>query len=77
MANVEKIIQKMKTQPNGVTILEIEKVLKYLGYKKYNGAGKGSHLKYYTDTGEVIIIPGNKNPVRAVYVKDILKRVCN
>ncbi|MDE6182047.1 MAG: type II toxin-antitoxin system HicA family toxin, partial [Eubacteriales bacterium] len=73
MANVNKIIQKMKNQPNGITLSEIEKVLEYLGYKKYTGGGKGSHQKYYKDTGEVIIIPGNKNPVKSVYVRDILK----
>lgn len=33
MPDIEKIIQKMKRQPNGIRFQELAKVLEYNGYK--------------------------------------------
>ena len=33
MASVEKIIEKMKNQPNGIRIQEADKVFEYIGYR--------------------------------------------
>ena len=33
MPNIEKIIAKMKRQPNGIRFQELQRVLEYNGYK--------------------------------------------
>jgi len=72
LANVDKIIDKMKRQPNGIKLTEAEKVLLYYGYE-FNRQ-KGSHCHYINTQGDVITIK-KENPLKAVYVKDILSRI--
>lgn len=72
LANVKKIIEKMKRQPNGIKIAEIDKVLYYYGYTL--DRQKGSHRQYINSRGDVITIK-DENPVKAVYVKDVLNRI--
>jgi len=33
MSNIDKIVQKMKRQPNGIRFQELAKVLEYNGYE--------------------------------------------
>ena len=54
MASVEKIIEKMKRQPNGVSMAEADKVLAACGYKF--ARQKGSHCHYINQNGDVITI---------------------
>ena len=73
MANVEKIIEKMKRQPNGIRPEEAEKVLKSIGYELIRQ--KGSHKQYLRkDTGELTTIK-QENPLKKVYIMDILNRI--
>jgi predicted RNA binding protein YcfA (HicA-like mRNA interferase family) len=72
MAGVEKIIEKMKRQPNGIRISEADKVLSFIGYRL--DRQKGSHRQYINPTGDVVTIK-DENPIKAVYVKDILNRI--
>jgi predicted RNA binding protein YcfA (HicA-like mRNA interferase family) len=72
MANVDKIIEKMKRQPNGVSMSEADKVLTASGYKL--ARQKGSHCHYINMGGDVITIK-KSSPLKAVYVKDILSRI--
>ena len=72
MANVDKIVDKMKRQPNGISMSEADKVLVYYGYRF--GRQKGSHCHYINKDGDVITIK-KENPLKAVYVKDILSRI--
>lgn len=72
MSNANKIIEKMKRQPNGISIAEAEKVLKDNGYKF--SRQKGSHCHYINAMGDVITIK-KEYPLKAVYVKDILSRI--
>lgn len=72
MAGVEKIIDKMKRQPNGIKPSEAEKVLNSYGYRA--DRQKGSHRQYINKTGDLITIK-IENPLKAVYVKDILTRI--
>jgi len=44
LASIEKIIKKMKRQPNGIRLTEIDKVLNYNGYVL--DRQKGSHRQY-------------------------------
>lgn len=73
MSKVDKIIFKMKARPNGIRFAEIQKVLEANGYgmKKLGGT---SHRQFINDKGDVITIK-YENPLKAVYVKDVLKRI--
>lgn len=72
MAHVDKIIEKMKRQPNGISMSEADKVLTATGYRF--ARQKGSHCCYINANGDVITIKKD-NPLKAVYVKDILSRI--
>ena len=73
MPSVEKIIEKMKNQPNGIRPEEADKVLIAYGY--YPVRQKGSHKHYLNqDTGDLTTIKQD-NPLKKVYVADILNRI--
>ena len=72
MSSVEKVIQKMKNQPNGISWQEADKVLVAHGYTMLRQSG--SHRSYRNDTGEMVVAVA-KNPLKAAYVKDILQRI--
>ena len=72
MADAVKIIEKMKRQPNGISVAEADKVLSANGYAF--ARQKGSHCHYINKSGDVITIK-KENPLKAVYVKDILNRI--
>lgn len=73
MPNITKIIQKMKRQPNGIRFQELAKVLVYNGYIMKPKKGT-SHRQFINKNGDVITIK-EENPLKAVYVKDVLKRI--
>jgi len=73
MANIEKIILKMKNQPNGISPKEADKVLTAKGYRF--ARQNGSHRNYINDNGDVITIVANKNPLKKVYIVEILNRI--
>ncbi len=71
--NIEKIISKMKNQPHGIRLEEVEKVLKYYGYEL--DRQRGSHKQYLNKkTGDLITIK-KENPLKKVYVVDVLNRI--
>lgn len=73
MPNVKKLIDKMNQQPNGVRPEEVEKVLGAYGYIPVRQ--KGSHKQYLNkETGDVITIK-QENPLKKVYVMDVLNRL--
>lgn len=73
MSKIKKIIFKMKQKSNGMRFVEIQKVLEANGYvmKKLTGT---SHRQFINKNGDVITIK-YENPLKAVYVKDVLKRI--
>ncbi len=72
MPSVDKLVEKMRQQPNGITIHEAEKVLLAFGFRF--ARQKGSHCHYMNAKGDVVTIK-KENPLKAVYVKDILSRI--
>ena len=71
--NVNKIIDKMKRQPNGIRYEETKEVLEYYGYECVRQ--KGSHAQFLNkETGELITIKVD-NPLKRVYIVDILNRI--
>ncbi len=73
MANVQKIIEKMKRQPNGIRADEADKVLIAYGYEGVRQ--KGSHKQYLNkETGDLTTVK-QENPLKKAYVMDILSRI--
>ena len=72
MPNVDKIIDKMKRQPNGIKSVEIKKVLEHFGYRL--DRQRGSHMQFVNACGDVVTIK-DETPLKAVYVKDVLRRI--
>ena len=72
MAGVEKIIEKMKRQPNGIRPEEADKVLRAYGYEPVRQ--KGSHKQYLNQNGDLTTIK-QETPLKKVYVVDILRRI--
>ena len=73
MSDIQKLILKMKRQPNGIRFQELAKVLMYNGYTMKSKKGT-SHRNFINKKGDVITIKED-NPLKAVYVKDVLKRI--
>jgi predicted RNA binding protein YcfA (HicA-like mRNA interferase family) len=72
LANVDKLIEKMRNQPNGIRMSEADKVLTAKGYLL--DRQKGSHRQYINSSGDVVTVK-DENPLKAVYVRDILSRI--
>jgi len=72
MASLEKLIQKMKNQPNGISLEEADRVLKANGYRL--DRRKGSHCQYINKSGDVLTVVYSK-PLKKVYVIAILERI--
>jgi predicted RNA binding protein YcfA (HicA-like mRNA interferase family) len=71
--SVEKIIQKMKNQPSGVSPDEAGKVLLHYGYTPLRQ--KGSHRSYRNNKNGDMYVMAVRNPLKRAYVEDILKRI--
>ena len=75
MSKTDKIIEKMRRQPNGIRLEEAEKVLRAYGYELVRQ--KGSHGQYLNlQTGDVITIK-RESPLKKAYIMDILYRIDN
>ena len=72
MPSVQKIIEKMKNQPNGIRPEEADKVLRAYGYEPVRQ--KGSHKQYLNAHGDLTTIK-QETPLKKAYIKDILNRI--
>ena len=73
MPTVEKIIEKMKRQPNSTRVSEAEKVLNAFGYEAVRQ--KGSHRHYLNKKNGDLITIKQETPLKKVYIVNILKRI--
>ena len=73
MAGVDKIVVKMKRQPNGIRIDEADSVLRYYGYNL--DRQKGSHRNYINPDGDVLTVVERKPTLKSFYVGEILSRL--
>ena len=73
MPTVDKIIEKMKQQPNSIRAVDAEKVLKAFGYESIRQ--KGRHNQYLNKNSGKLITIKQETPLKKVYVVDILKRI--
>lgn len=72
MSTIDKLIEKMRIKPNGISINEADRALRAFGYRL--DRQKGSHRQYVNSVGDVITVK-DETPLKAVYVKDILRRI--
>jgi predicted RNA binding protein YcfA (HicA-like mRNA interferase family) len=72
MASVEKIIGKMKRQPNGISPQEADRVLTAHGYRL--DRQKGSHCHYINQNGDVFTF-AKRSTLKKAYVTAILERI--
>jgi predicted RNA binding protein YcfA (HicA-like mRNA interferase family) len=72
MASIEKLIRKMKAQPNGISPQDAGRVLEAKGYRF--ARQNGSHCQYINESGDVITII-DKNPLKKAYIVEILERI--
>ena len=73
VASADKIVEKMKRQPNGIRIEEADNVLNHYGYNL--NRQKGSHRQYLNEAGDVLTIAERKPTIKSFYVKEILSRI--
>ena len=73
MASVDKIVDKMKRQPNGISPNEAEKVLVYYGYRF--DRQNGSHKTYVNSDGDILTVPKKRPTIKPIYVKQILGKI--
>ena len=73
MASIDKVVDKMKRQPNGIRIDEADRVLRHYGYDLVRQ--KSSHRQYRNAAGDYLTIPERKPTIKPFYVDEILKRI--
>jgi predicted RNA binding protein YcfA (HicA-like mRNA interferase family) len=73
MASINKVVDKMKRQPNGIRIEEADRVLKYYGYRLERQ--KGSHRQYRNAAGDHLTVTERTPAIKSFYVGEILKRI--
>jgi len=71
MASIDKVVEKMKRQPNGIRIEEADRVLRHYGYDLVHQ--KGSHRQYRNEQGVKLTVPERKPTIKPCYVDEILK----
>lgn len=74
MPTIDKVVDKMRRQPNGITVSEASRVLRYYGYDLIRQ--EGSHIQFKNrDRGDLITIVAHGGQLKRSYVEDILHRI--
>lgn len=71
MSKREKLIQKLKSNPNNVRFETIQELLLYFGFKQYQPSSGSSHYTFVYNT-TIITIPKHK-PLKSIYGKRVLE----
>ncbi|WP_276916977.1 type II toxin-antitoxin system HicA family toxin [Aneurinibacillus aneurinilyticus] len=72
MAKIEKIIEKMKRNPKGITFREVKKALEYAGYSEIRIVGSHHHFR---NAQGLLTTVKRENPVHRKAVEDALRRL--
>ncbi|MGG3509701.1 type II toxin-antitoxin system HicA family toxin [Paenibacillus lautus] len=72
MAKIEKLIEKMRRKPKGITFHEVKKVLEYAGYSEVRSVGSHHHFR---NAQGLLTTVKRENPVNPEAVKDALERL--
>ena len=73
VASVEKLVDKMKRQPNGISPDEAGQVLDHYGYRF--DRQNGSHKTYVNKDGDIQTVPKKRPTIKPIYVKQILSKI--
>lgn len=73
MASVDKIVAKMRRQPNGISPDEAGTVLDHYGYSF--DRQNGSHKTYVNKNGDIQTVPKKRPTIKPIYVKQILSKI--
>jgi predicted RNA binding protein YcfA (HicA-like mRNA interferase family) len=73
VASVDKIVAKMKRQPNGISPDEAGKVLNHYGYRF--DRQNGSHKTYVNKDGDIQTVSKKRPTIKPVYVRQILDKI--
>lgn len=72
MAKIEKIIEKMKQNPKGITFREVKKALEHAGYSEIRIVGSHHHFR---NAQGLLTTVKRENPVHRKAVEDALRRL--
>lgn len=74
MSRKDKLITKLRNQPNGISPEEMENILIYLGFEFRNQVGSHKHfLRTENGKKERFDLLMNKNPVKKYLVDNLLE----
>ena len=73
MPNVDKLIEKMHNQPNGIRPNELEKVLAAYGYVPVRQ--RGNHKHYLNAMSGDLVTIKQETPLKKAYIVDVLNRI--
>ncbi|MDH3324406.1 MAG: type II toxin-antitoxin system HicA family toxin [Candidatus Peregrinibacteria bacterium] len=71
MTKEEKLILKFKTSPQSISLVDLLKLMKWLGIEIIEG--KGSHVVCKIENKTLIVIPVHNNNCKPFYKKKSLK----
>lgn len=72
MSNKDKLIKELKNNPKNIRFEILKKLLEDFGYECFNKGG--SHYQFRKQGCDLITIPF-KRPIKAIYVKMVLKAI--
>ncbi|NSW92626.1 MAG: toxin HicA [Firmicutes bacterium] len=72
MSKKQKLLEKIKNNPQKIRFEEVDKLLLSIGFNKRQPRGGSSHFTY-TLNDIIITIPYNKPYVKIKYIKDVIE----
>lgn len=74
MSKKDKLIKKLRNQPNGMSPEEMEQIFVYIGYEFRNQVGSHKHfVRIVNGRQHRFDLLMNKNPVKRYLVDDLLE----
>ncbi len=72
MSKREKLIEKLRNNPNNMKFETIQELLLYFDFEQRQPSGGSSHYSFIYNNTVIITIPKHK-PVKKVYIKRVLE----
>ena len=72
MSKKDKLLEKAKKYPKDFRFHDLESLLLQFGFKQVK-TNEGSHFKWRHDSKMITYMAPRKNPVKVIYIKELLK----
>lgn len=72
MASIDKVIEKMRRQPRGISYNEAVRVLNHFGFELIRK--RGSH-RVYADKNGMVIVLKQESPLKISYITEIVEKL--